>query len=289
MTSTRIISFVIFTPVFLAGIYWQPLSFILPIVIGAVVLMSAYEFCRLANSAGYKPELWVVAPLALVLGLSPWLAPSHAAAIHAHLLTDAVIGGLMVAGAVMLLRNQAEHALANISMTLFGGIYAGMPIGLAMALYRYAPTRMEGGFILIFLIGITWWSDSGAYFAGRRFGRVKLCPKISPNKTMEGLAGGIVAAIAYGVLLRLAPIPGREVFSWMETFILILLCCVFAPVGDLVESLIKRDAKVKDSGRDYTGHGGMLDIIDSLLFTLPMAYIYLVAIHPAWFLRPCGF
>ena len=114
--------------------------------------------------------------------------------------------------------------------------------------------------------GTIWLGDSGAYYAGRTLGRHKMSPRISPNKTWEGLAGGavatVIAAIVLGRLLRVG-------LDWPELVGVAIILAVAAPVGDLVESLFKRDTGVKDSSGLLPGHGGLLDRTDSLLFAAP--------------------
>jgi len=118
-----------------------------------------------------------------------------------------------------------------------------------------------GWFILI------WLNDTGAYFAGRAFGRNKLAPSISPGKTWEGWAGGMVASLAVAqVLQALVPVSA----PW---FVLALVVSIFGPVGDLTESALKRRAGVKDSGQLLPGHGGILDRFDSHIFAAPLAAI----------------
>ena len=122
--------------------------------------------------------------------------------------------------------------------------------------------------------------DVGGYLVGRKWGRHKISAVLSPNKSLEGLIGGIALAVASGALLKsLWPEMG-DFFSWTEALGLPILFCILGLVGDLAESAFKRDAGVKDSGRTYTGHGGMLDIIDSLLLCAPVFYLYLEIARP---------
>jgi phosphatidate cytidylyltransferase len=115
---------------------------------------------------------------------------------------------------------------------------------------------------------VIWAADSGAYFAGRRFGRRKLSPRISPNKTVEGLLGGAAAAIV--IALIAAPLAGASVAQLPLVALLVLVTVGFSVVGDLFESLLKRHVGAKDSGDLIPGHGGILDRIDSVLAALPV-------------------
>ncbi len=288
MTSTRILSAVIFTAVFLAAMYWPPLNFLVPMIALAAAIWGTMEFHQMARMRGHEPVRWVMIGAATL-----WVLCSMGAAgsdalpiwlrdLPARGLNTLPLVLLMVAGASFVVRARVENCLANVSLTVFGGMYVGLPLGFLMGMYMLARTGKWIGepsaanFLLLFLIAVTWVTDSGAYFAGRRFGKHKLCPKLSPSKTVEGFIGGFVATYLMAIMLRALPIPGREILGWGDTLILATLFAALGPLGDLTESIFKRDAGVKDSGPDLTGHGGLLDVIDSLLFTVPAAYVYLV-------------
>jgi phosphatidate cytidylyltransferase len=138
--------------------------------------------------------------------------------------------------------------------------------------------RLVGAAMLVSSMAIVWVADIGAYFAGRTFGRHKLAPHISPGKTLEGVAGGVVAVLVLSLVgFLLVPDSGDSVFSsrlivqlgWsLSAGILLALACL-SVAGDLYESLLKRHAGVKDSGAILPGHGGMLDRIDALIPTMP--------------------
>jgi phosphatidate cytidylyltransferase len=137
---------------------------------------------------------------------------------------------------------------------------------LSLNLMRFPPFSPNW---LFFAFVIIWSADTGAFFAGRRWGKRKLAAQISPNKTLEGLFGGIILALLLSVtVLYLFPMPLKTILL-SRLFGLIILVALFSAVGDLFESVMKRQAKIKDSGRLLPGHGGMLDRLDSLLFALP--------------------
>jgi len=139
---------------------------------------------------------------------------------------------------------------------------------LALRGHGYAQDPEAGGWLLLFVMALVWCADSGAYFTGRAFGRRKLLPAVSPKKTLEGLLGGLVTAalLAFGVTLalRLEPYPS------LVLIISSVLAVLASVLGDLTESLFKRDAGIKDSGTLLPGHGGILDRIDSLTAALPV-------------------
>lgn len=140
---------------------------------------------------------------------------------------------------------------------------------LGIGFLYFIETRMAGIEYVIFALGIIWTTDSGAYFVGKKLGKKKLWPDISPNKTVEGFLGGIVTAIVFALLFQLiSPFP----ISFISLIFVTIVASVFGQMGDLVESALKRQYHVKDSGNILPGHGGILDRFDSLLFVLPLLH-----------------
>jgi len=164
-------------------------------------------------------------------------------------------------------RKDSQNAVNLIAVTLFAIFYIGWFFTFLVKI-RFLE---DGHKLVAYLILVTKSGDIGAYLIGSNFGRHKLIPRISPNKSVEGAAGGFVFSIAGAIL-------SRYFIPWMDFgFILVsgVLIGVFAQLGDLAESLIKRDYEVKDSSVFLPGLGGMLDLIDSILFTAPIFYICL--------------
>jgi phosphatidate cytidylyltransferase len=165
-------------------------------------------------------------------------------------------------------RKDSQNAVNLIAVTLFAIFYIGWFFTFLVKI-RFLE---DGHKLVAYLLLVTKSGDIGAYLIGSNFGRHKLIPRISPNKSVEGAIGGFVFSIACAVIL------GRYYISWMSLgFILAsgILIGIFAQLGDLAESLIKRDYQVKDSSVFLPGLGGMLDVIDSILFTAPIFYICL--------------
>jgi phosphatidate cytidylyltransferase len=162
-------------------------------------------------------------------------------------------------------------ALPTIAILVFGLVYVGSTMGHLLWL-RGLPS---GELLVIYLLIVTWISDTGAYYAGRTLGRHSLAPTISPKKTVEGLIGGLLAAIAAGSLCAAWFLPSFSLLDGLATGLLIALVGV---IGDLAESVLKRSAGVKDSGSLLPGHGGMLDRLDSLLFSGPVFYYYVLLV-----------
>lgn len=183
-------------------------------------------------------------------------------------LTDLlVVGAVALPAALLLSPGTAARRIKDTAITAFGVIYVGL------ALSTVASTRVLAGgeWLVLFLALVTWASDIGAYYAGTLWGKHLLAPTISPKKTVEGLLGGIGLAVAAALLAQVWFVPQLQP---MDTVILGVVLTGAGLFGDLWESAIKRRVGVKDSGSILPGHGGMLDRIDSLLFTAPTFYYY---------------
>ncbi|MBI1819640.1 MAG: phosphatidate cytidylyltransferase [Nitrospirae bacterium] len=166
-----------------------------------------------------------------------------------------------------------ESFFLSVSIMGTGLVYVSWFLG-HLVLIR----MMDQGALLIFLLAmITWGTDSGALFTGKLIGKRKLAPTISPNKTIEGAMGGLVFGVLTGMLARYWFLPG---FSLIEIASLAFFMSIAGQTGDLVESMFKRANQVKDSSRLLPGHGGILDKIDSFIFTAPVLYYYLIFFKP---------
>lgn len=161
----------------------------------------------------------------------------------------------------VLVKNQ--FTFDDVAFVVLGALYVGI------GFYYFIETRNAGLQYVIFALLIVWTTDSGAYFTGRKFGKNKLWPEISPNKTVEGFVGGILIAVLFAIGMQLVmPVTS----SWLLLIVVTIISSIFGQMGDLVESAIKRHYDVKDSGNLLPGHGGILDRFDSLLFVLPLLH-----------------
>jgi phosphatidate cytidylyltransferase len=185
--------------------------------------------------------------------------------------TILVLGILALLTTLILPSSNVNHRLQDTAIALFGMLYVGMTLSTLVA----TRTLAGGEFLILFVLLVTWAGDTGAYYAGTMWGRHLLAPAISPKKTYEGLIGGIVLAIGVALLTRAWMLPQ---FSLLNAIVLGLLLTATGLLGDLCESAIKRTVGVKDSGGMLPGHGGMLDRIDSLLFTAPIFYYYVTVV-----------
>jgi phosphatidate cytidylyltransferase len=169
---------------------------------------------------------------------------------------------------------EKTSGIAAISTTLFGLMYVPWLLNFIQKINFFTP-HVEGHYYLLYFVLVTKFSDCGAYAVGSLFGRHKMIPRISPGKTWEGFAGAIGVSTAASVVF--AQLAGRHLagMTLWHSVILGVILSLAAVVGDLIESLFKREAGLKDSGRLFPGIGGILDLLDSLLFNAPLMYLYL--------------
>jgi phosphatidate cytidylyltransferase len=246
-------------------------------VILVVSVLAGVETFRLLGQAGYRSLAWLGTAIGVVL------------VIAGILFTDAhekaflfLVAGFMLAAIGSFLRTDPRDGLATLMTTVFGGLYVGL-LGflprLAGLELPIAPGAQVAGlldagrwWLVVAVLGV-WAYDTGAYFAGRAIGGPRFLTSISPSKTWAGAIGGLVAATAVAALLLWSLGRGPA-----EALVLGPLIAIAAQAGDLVESMLKRAAGAKDSGRLFPGHGGILDRVDSLLFAGPAVYLYVLAV-----------
>ena len=169
---------------------------------------------------------------------------------------------------IEILRKEPNTALLNISSTLLGILYIGWLFGRHLILLRMMP---DGRNLIFLLAGITWGGDIGAYLIGKKFGKHKVIPAISPGKSWEGNIAGIVFSCIGALIIRHFLLPN----IWIPHILILGIgLTIVGQIGDLAESLLKRGANVKDSGKIMPGHGGILDRCDSMIFITPFLYYY---------------
>lgn len=243
--------------------------------------IAAWELYRMAAVGGTR----AFAPLGIALSaLVPVLVHLHISGRQYTPISAATLLVLGLLAAAIWLRGVDGRPLAAVSITLMGVLYTGVMLSFGYAL-RYFPyvdptSRAAGTAVVALPLLLTWASDTGAYFAGRALGRRKLIPSVSPGKTVAGAVGALVVTVLVSWLYSrhvLRP-HAQLAFSPIGAIVFGLVVSVAAQVGDLVESLLKREAGVKDSSRIIPGHGGVLDRFDSLFFVLPIAYPLLLAL-----------
>lgn len=261
----RIITAIWGIPLLIAIIWFGKPWFSLLVAAGAC--LGTIEFYALGTHAGFKPLTLFGLTWTLLFVLNAHLKFAYTA----HLLTSAVIFSLIWT----LCRSPKQNAFANWAWTLSGILYVGWMLSHYAALRELSQGK-EWVFLAFFS---TFACDTAAFFVGRAWGKHQLSPTISPHKTKEGAVGGLAASIAAALLLA----TGLKLpLSYAQAAALGALIGIFAQLGDLLESLLKRNAGVKDSGSLLPGHGGILDRIDSLLFTGVVVYYYLLLHNAGW-------
>ena len=255
--STRVVTGVIAAGVLLAATAIGSTALVL--LVAAAVTMAGAEMFQALRTRGYQPAtlLGLVGCGAMVLA-----AYNYGLAAFPLVLTLMVIFSFLwyLAGVV-----HAKPTM-NIAVTLFAFLYVGF-LGSFAALFLAIPDE-DGVGLLIGAVICTAAHDIGAYLVGKYWGKTPLAPELSPNKTFEGLVGGVLASVFIGLLIvsRIGPWDAGKAF-WLGVVV-----AIAAPLGDLCESMIKRDLGVKDMGKLLPGHGGVLDRIDALLFVIPATY-----------------
>jgi phosphatidate cytidylyltransferase len=266
----RVGTAVVVLPVLLAGMLWAP-PFVGFAIVTAAVAIGAWEFDGLLRAGGVRPLrvagllllALVYAHVGLVGGPMGYLDGGH---FPVPLWPLVAVLGLT---ALVLRGGDFARTVSAAALTLLGVLYLG-GLGGAIAGLRVMPPLWLGPWRIVLLLAIVMAADTAAYFVGRALGRHKLAPAISPGKTIEGAVGGLAGGVAgaWAVSAAGLHLPAAHVVA------LGVLVTLFAIAGDLLESLLKRWAGVKDSGRLFPGHGGMLDRLDSLLFGAAVLYYY---------------
>ncbi|MDR3390906.1 MAG: phosphatidate cytidylyltransferase [Sulfuriferula sp.] len=261
MLLKRILTAVLLLAGLLASLFLLPdtfwaLAMLLPLAVGTL------EWGKLSGLP--MPARWLyaltnvaLAGVVYVLDLAPWLYLA------------AVILWLIVVPLWLAAGWQLKSAWLRVPL----GVLVLLPLWAALV-----ELRGHGPWWVLLLMGVVWIADTAAYFTGRQFGKHKLAPLISPGKTWEGVAGAAVAVVVYGgIVLAVLRSPGFDPYAWALPMLMLGVVMLYLSIlGDLFESWIKRVANVKDSGNILPGHGGVLDRIDALTSTLPVAALILL-------------
>lgn len=283
----RVLTAVVLIPVVLLIVFKAPWP-IFDFVVAAIILLTLREYLDVTEAYGIKPLRWLayIASVLVVLMFTfnnfywfTWWVPPAAFSLAALGYLFPVIFGLPV-----VFRKDMRMAAPAAAMSGFGVLYIAVSLGLLLRL-RHLP---QNEYLIVFILFSVWGGDIAAYYVGKNFGRHKLAPAVSPNKSWEGAIASTLASVAIAILIFhwhgaingwFTPEPEPDIYEPMglsltQIILLGLLTNVAAQFGDLFESALKRGAGVKDSGTLLPGHGGMLDRIDALLFAIPVVWYY---------------
>ncbi len=231
------------------------------------LIIGAYECVKIMKFDGtfYR---WLVMPL-IVLVYYKFSTRFFGFGFYYNFSISEILALSLIAIASITLFKFSNELYYDEGKLIFTVIYTALPFGFALGLPWDETQNFTWAVFLLFIL--IWSSDSFAYFTGRMFGKHKMAPKISPKKTWEGFAGGVFFTLVLGYFIeqKFPELRG----NWM---VIGLLVSVFAPLGDLVESQLKRTFGVKDSGNIIPGHGGVLDRLDSFIITVPVVYLYFI-------------
>jgi phosphatidate cytidylyltransferase len=261
--TVRVLTTAVAAPI-LIGLLWWPHPLPLWGLIFVATAVGLWEWSSITLAG--RPLGERLTGIALGLGLA---AAVYFGTGQALLFT---LAGVAIAGFLFYLFRYGElpTAGARYGTSMAGALYVGVLLTF-LALLKRRPDGVHGEWVLLTLT-LTWFGDTGAYFAGRALGRHKLYPAISPGKTVEGAVGGLLGSILAVALAKLFYLQGT--LAWWDCVALAVPAGALGQMGDLCESMIKRAYGVKDSGVIIPGHGGILDRVDALLFSAPFTFAY---------------
>jgi phosphatidate cytidylyltransferase len=271
MLKQRILTAMVLMPLTVWALFaWSALAF--AVFLGVFILVGAWEWTALCGLQKLPARLVYVAFIGVSGGA---FAASPSLLLKAvwmwPLMALVMLWWLWAFIEVLAYQDVRQGFLASLPGKLLSGFFVLVPAWLAPLVLRDLPqgTLPDGRWLTLYLLGIVWVADSGAYFAGHRWGRTKLAPHVSPGKTWEGVVGGLVAVLALALLAGVFGwrFAGNELVVWVTLSLTTAFVSVF---GDLFESRAKRAAGVKDSGSIFPGHGGVLDRIDAFTAAAPV-------------------
>jgi phosphatidate cytidylyltransferase len=261
MKYARELTAALLAPVAIWIIGWSP-TMVYDLVMAAIGALALYEFLILGRKKGYE--------LPIILCILLMLFMMAAFVLEQVSVEMGVFASLLVIPATYVFsRKPIEDSLPSSAIAVLATLYVGMLGGSLIRLRN--DYHAVGPKLVFFLVLVVWLGDAGAYYVGKRFGKTKLSPRVSPKKTVEGLAGGVALSVITAVIIHYTFLPEMPL---LHAILCGAILSVTGVIGDLAESMWKRSAAVKDSGSLLPGHGGFLDRFDSILFTAPILYTY---------------
>jgi phosphatidate cytidylyltransferase len=241
-----------------------------------IICFAQWEYYHIAHGKGYTPLTKIGVIGSIVFVFSDYLGITYPSLA---ILPQIALWLTLIATFIYYF-SKGTDPFNNVALTMFGILYLTIPLALVLNITYFFPADQvqDGRWWLFYLILITKITDTGAYFVGRKFGNTKLAPYISPKKSWEGSASGLVTALITSVVFFIVVNNLYETppisLTYLQSIWVACIISVLAQFGDLTESLLKRDAGVKDSSH-LPGLGGMLDMVDSVIFTCPFMYFFL--------------
>jgi phosphatidate cytidylyltransferase len=275
-TLPRVLSAIVFIPVLIVLSRVGGLWFLA--LVAGILIVGCREFYTLMEAKGVNPSKKTGIVVAVLLCVTAYVSGTG------HL--GFFLAALMIAVMLReLFRTPVAFPIYDIATTVFGVIYVGW-LTAHLVLLRESPRELGlpygiGSAFLLYAFLMAWGCDTGAYFVGRAIGTRKLFPRVSPRKSVQGAVAGFLASVAAAFLGRawfVRDAAGEPLLTVAETAALGVLVGVATQLGDLAESLLKRDAQVKDASQFVPGHGGVLDIFDGLMFSGPVTYYFLTMV-----------
>lgn len=286
----RVLTAAVLIPIVLLSVLRAPVP-VVAFITAVVALLAIHELLKLSEAYAIRPFRW---PTYIFVGLFfaiiaiPSATPLLSTSGFAFIALSAAILAPFIFLSIGMLRSDLPTAFPAALVSSFAFAYIALPLACLVQLRE----QWQGAFYLLYLLLVVWAGDVFAYFIGKSIGRHRMSPSVSPHKTWEGAIASVAASVAVGLLMFHYAIPISSallrahlinlqdgVFNNQPSLIPIIALSIVlniaAQLGDLVESLIKRGANVKDSGAILPGHGGMFDRIDALLFAAPVLWIYI--------------
>jgi phosphatidate cytidylyltransferase len=264
---TRVITGVVSAVLFLA-VLLSPWTALLTALVSVICGVAVYEVLNVCGLMKYRAPATAAILFSVI---APWFSRMNGGFVFLSCLI------YVLALAVLWFLQRQTFSVAKTITLCFTSAFVSLSLSCISYLRTASRVRDSDGLFYVFLaLLIAWMADTGAYFVGTFFGKHKLCPRLSPKKTVEGLIGGIAISILIcllaGLIYESAVVSGEARVAYGEIFVLALIGAPLSVVGDLFASLIKRRHGVKDYGKIFPGHGGVMDRFDSLLFVLPVVY-----------------
>lgn len=261
MLKYRIMTASVLIPVFLTAVLW-PDAIVFAVLMTVIMALASYEWALLKNAS----RSFAIVHSAMTVVLISLIYIANVTVIYFSLMSVATIFWCLAF--FIVISYQYGRKLLPASTSVFMVLGQVLMISTWCSLFYLKAFVSMDGYILLLLVLIIWAADSCAYFVGRKWGKRRLASHVSPGKTWEGTLAGLVGGLGVGVIYAI--VSAQDTSYYLVIMLVTLLATIFSVIGDLFESIIKREANVKDSGQLLPGHGGVLDRIDSLVAAGPV-------------------